>query len=230
MATVDFLAASGSAVEFPGSSTSYTLSWSHTSTGKRLRMAFVVSNLTSAAQSPANSVSATYGGTAMTKLVSFNYGANGGSGGVNTMAVFALPTYATGTQTVAVTHTSMPFSFPARQVSCGVVTYDNALTTASTLGSYTTATATSYSITAAQATTGDLTLFAHVHTEASAFTSYSQTQRFTGATNYARILIGDATGNVGDVVSTTTTSPSDYQGAVAIRVKRWADQEGFFGA
>lgn len=235
MPLIDYLSSSGDYVEFSGANTSNTNSWSNTCPGASgfQRRAYVVSNLVAGAGAgiPVTNVSATYGGQAMTRLSgSTRYGPSGND---YNFCVFAIANYPTGTQTVSVTATGMPFSFALRQHTCAVITYQDATfidTGGQTL--YSASQSNNFTVTASNLTAGDMALFFHVRGASGGFTTYTQggsnaTARFTlGGSAYSRVLIADDTAVDGSVAS-AVTSATDWQAAMALRIRRLGNQEFF---
>lgn len=236
MPLIDYRSSSGKYIEFSGANTSNTNSWSNTCPAAAgfQRRAYVVSNLVAGlgAGIPVANVSATYGGQAMTRLsVSTRYGPSAAD---YNFCVFGIANYPTGTQTVSVTATGMPFSFSLRQHTCAVITYQDAtFVTDGSQALYNSSQSSSFTVTASQLTAGDMALFFHVRGASGGFTSYTQngvnaSPRYTlGGSVYSRVLIADDTAVDGSVASAVTCA-TDWQAAAALRIKRLGNQEGFF--
>lgn len=221
MALISFSSASGTAGEYAGFDTTITRTWTNNGAAGRNQCAVVVTNLVTS-NGASDSVSATYGGVAMTQRFIQTWAAGG------RVAMFTLLDPPSGSQTVSVSWSLLGFSFPMKQVSHGVAVYDNVheFVYAQATSSNTSSCSTSQT----SAATGDTMVFGHARSSSTAFTSYNQNQRFTGATTYGRILIGDnAPGGAGAFTSTATMSGGEVWGAGFVYLRRFAENDFFAG-
>ena len=222
MGMIDFGSADGTAYTFAGGNTSDTATWTHTGITGRNGLAVVSAMLTTAGGA-SSSVSATYGGTAMT----LHGVAVGGSGSALRLALFTLLNPPTGSQTVAITWSGLSFTIPSKVITATAETYRNCMS----VSGYTANTGygTSSGLTLTGVTQNQLQVFAHGRQTATAFSSYVPGQRYTTATGTSgRIVAGDTTNNTGSVTSTATMSASDYYLAHGIIANRFAKGD-FFG-
>ena len=221
MALISFSSASGTAGEYAGFDTTITRTWTNTGVAGRNQCAVVVTNLV-AATGASNSVSASYGGVAMTQRFVQSWAANG------RVAMFSLVNPPSGSQTVSVSWSSLGGSIPSKQVSHGVAVYNNV--SEAVYGQATNSNTSSCSTSTETQSSGDTLVFGHARLSATAFTSYNQTQRFTGATTYGRILIGDnVPGGAGSYTSTATMSAGEVWGAGFVYLRRFAKSDFFAG-
>ena len=218
MALITYSSGSGNSVSaISGTNTSPTNSWTHTGATGLYQVAILVGSITG--NSTGATATASYGGTAMTALGTYNWG------NANSISAFYLVRPASGSQTASVTF-SVSSGLVARQTSAVVAIYNGAQKADSI--SSATATSTSATISETNLVPSNFAIFAHAHSGAADYLSFSRTQRVTtAATSYNRLTIGDGTNTTGSLSSTVTLSSSDDIVSLAFTLYRKADQEFF---
>lgn len=211
----------GHGEEFPGGNTSDTGSWTHSGIATPHGLAVVTASLTTAGGA-SNSVTATYGGVAMT----LQGVRSGGSGSALRLALFTLLNPPTGSKTVSVVWSGLSFTLPGKVFSASCSTYRNVRSVSGYAANN------GYGTSGSQTVTGvgvnDFALFAHHRQTATAFSTFNQTQRFTGSfSTLGRIVVGDNASGSGSITSTATTSAADYWLTHGIVVQRFAEGDFF---
>ena len=224
MALISFDAYGGTAYEFAGFDTATYPTWTHTASG-RDRVAIVCAVLVTA-NGASNTVTATYGGVSMTLQGVAAFGT------YSRLATFTLVNPATGAQTVQVNWSGLGGSIPSKQITCGSLTYKtvSAIQGFADLADNTGTSATSYSFNSTATGVGDFLFCAFARSAATAFSTFNGSARYSNATTYARLLMGDnAAGDINTVAFTATVSASDVWSASTLRLKRVANND-FFAA
>jgi len=221
---IEFLAANGATVGSNGFQTSNTLAWTQTTavTGNKLA-AVAYLHVTQASSLSAATVAGTYGGQAMTatKIVY-------GIGGVNfSLICFRLLNAPAGAQTVSLNISGMTTNLASKQYVAGVAIYRNVygMTVEGSTNAGGSATVTTRTQAFSNVAPRDVCVGIHGREDGTAFSSYNLNERQSSGLSFSRGLIGDSLGRglSGTVSSTTTTSVSDHQAAIGLRLIRNPD-------